>query len=41
MEKDRGISITTSVMQFPYGGALVNLLDTLVTKTSLKILIVL
>lgn len=28
MEKDRGISITTSVMQFPYGGALVNLLDT-------------
>ncbi|MGI2105263.1 peptide chain release factor 3 [Shewanella frigidimarina] len=28
MEKDRGISITTSVMQFPYGGALINLLDT-------------
>jgi peptide chain release factor 3 len=28
MEKDRGISITTSVMQFPYGGTLVNLLDT-------------
>tara|TARA_R100000306_G_scaffold62518_1_gene71706 strand:+ start:40079 stop:41683 length:1605 start_codon:yes stop_codon:yes gene_type:complete len=28
MEKDRGISVTTSVMQFPYGGALVNLLDT-------------
>ncbi|MCL1079566.1 peptide chain release factor 3 [Parashewanella spongiae] len=28
MEKDRGISITTSVMQFPYSGALVNLLDT-------------
>ena len=28
MEKDRGISITTSVMQFPYHGKLVNLLDT-------------
>ena len=28
MEKDRGISITTSVMQFPYNNALVNLLDT-------------
>lgn len=28
MEKDRGISITTSVMQFPYGDELVNLLDT-------------
>ncbi len=28
MEKDRGISITTSVMQFPYDGCLVNLLDT-------------
>jgi peptide chain release factor 3 len=28
MEKDRGISITTSVMQFPYNGCLVNLLDT-------------
>ena len=28
MEKDRGISITTSVMQFPYGDCLVNLLDT-------------
>lgn len=28
MEKERGISVTTSVMQFPYGGALVNLLDT-------------
>lgn len=28
MEKDRGISITTSVMQFPYGDSLVNLLDT-------------
>lgn len=28
MEKERGISVTTSVMQFPYGNALVNLLDT-------------
>ncbi|MGL4859412.1 MAG: peptide chain release factor 3 [Enterobacteriaceae bacterium] len=28
MEKQRGISITTSVMQFPYGDCLVNLLDT-------------
>ena len=28
MEKERGISITTSVMQFPYNDALVNLLDT-------------
>ncbi|WP_413701535.1 peptide chain release factor 3 [Psychromonas sp. KJ10-10] len=28
MEKDRGISITTSVMQFPYNNSIVNLLDT-------------
>jgi len=28
MEKQRGISITTSVMQFPYNGCNVNLLDT-------------
>ncbi len=28
MEKQRGISITTSVMQFPYHDSLVNLLDT-------------
>lgn len=28
MEKERGISVTTSVMQFPYADALVNLLDT-------------
>jgi len=28
MEKERGISITTSVMQFPYHDCLVNLLDT-------------
>jgi peptide chain release factor 3 len=28
MEKERGISITSSVMQFEYGGRIVNLLDT-------------
>jgi len=28
MEKERGISVTTSVMQFPYNGKMVNLLDT-------------
>ena len=28
MEKERGISVTTSVMQFPYNGCIVNLLDT-------------
>jgi peptide chain release factor 3 len=28
LEQERGISITSSVMQFPYGGALINLLDT-------------
>jgi len=28
MEKERGISVTTSVMQFPYNYCLVNLLDT-------------
>lgn len=28
MEKERGISVTTSVMQFPYHGRLINLLDT-------------
>ncbi len=28
MEKERGISVTTSVMQFPYEGRVVNLLDT-------------
>lgn len=28
MEKERGISITSSVMQFPYQGRVVNLLDT-------------
>ncbi len=28
LERERGISVTSSVMQFPYGGAVVNLLDT-------------
>jgi peptide chain release factor 3 len=28
MEQERGISVTTSVMQFPYDGCMVNLLDT-------------
>ena len=28
MEKQRGISITTSVMQFPYRAQMINLLDT-------------
>ncbi len=28
MEKERGISVTSSVMQFPYNGCTVNLLDT-------------
>ncbi len=28
MEKERGISVTTSVMQFPYNNCVVNLLDT-------------
>ena len=28
LEKERGISVTSSVMQFPYDGHIVNLLDT-------------
>ncbi|MDE5010950.1 GTP-binding protein, partial [Francisella tularensis] len=28
MEKQRGISITNSVMQLPYNGRIINLLDT-------------
>lgn len=28
LEQQRGISVTTSVMQFPYGNAIINLLDT-------------
>jgi peptide chain release factor 3 len=34
MEKERGISVTSSVMQFPYRGRIVNLLDTRGTRTS-------
>src|SRR5690606_35431241 len=28
LEKERGISVTSSVMQFPYAGRVINLLDT-------------
>src|SRR5690606_39538166 len=28
LEKQRGISVTSSVMQFPYAGRIINLLDT-------------
>jgi peptide chain release factor 3 len=28
LEQERGISVTSSVMQFPYGGKIINLLDT-------------
>lgn len=41
MEKERGISVTTSVMQFPYGDCLVNLLDTPGHEDFSKILIAL
>ena len=34
--KRRGISVTSSVMQFPYEGKIVNLLDTPATPTSAK-----
>ena len=37
IEKQRGISVTSSVMQFNYGGHCINILDTQVTKTSQKI----
>jgi len=37
MEKQRGISITTSVMQFPYRGRMINLLDTPGMRTFPKI----
>ena len=40
MEKERGISITTSVMQFPFKDKMINLLDTQGMKISLKILTV-
>jgi hypothetical protein len=32
MEKERGISVTSSVMQFPYRDRIVNLLDTITTS---------
>jgi peptide chain release factor 3 len=35
LEKERGISVTSSVMQFPYEGKIVNLLDP-ATRTSPK-----
>ena len=37
MEKERGISVTSSVMQFPYGGRTVNLWIRLATPISRKI----
>lgn len=40
IEKQRGISVTSSVMQFDYAGKRVNILDTQDTKTFLKILTV-
>ena len=33
LEQERGISVTSSVMQFPYAGRIVNLLDTPATRT--------
>ena len=38
IEKQRGISVTSSVMQFDYDGKRVNILDTQGTRTSQKIL---
>ena len=40
IEKQRGISVTSSVMQFDYAGKRVNILDTPGHETSLKILTV-
>ena len=37
MEQERGISVTSSVMQFPYRRRTVNLLDTPATRISPKI----
>jgi peptide chain release factor 3 len=34
LEKQRGISITSTVLQFPYGENVLNLLDTPATRTS-------
>jgi peptide chain release factor 3 len=39
MEQQRGISITSTVLQFEYQNCQINLLDTPVTKISVKILI--
>ncbi len=36
IEQERGISVTTSVMKFAYGGCGINLLDTPGTRTSRK-----
>lgn len=36
MEQERGISVTTSVMQFPYRDRIMNLLDPPATRTSRK-----
>ncbi len=41
LKKQRGISVTTSVMQFPYHDAIINLLDTPGHEDFLKILIAL
>ena len=38
IEKQRGISVTSSVMQFDYAGKRVNILDTRGTRTSLRYL---
>lgn len=40
IEKERGISVTSSVLQFNYGGYCINILDTPGHEVSLKILIV-
>lgn len=37
IEKERGISVTSSVLQFTYNGACVNILDTPVTRTFRRI----
>ena len=36
IEKQRGISVTSSVLQFSYNGYCINILDTPVTRTSLR-----
>jgi peptide chain release factor 3 len=37
IEKERGISVTTSAMQFDYGGHRINILDTRAIRISAKI----